>query len=410
MKRLKRGFTLIELLVVMGIIAIISAVVVVVINPIEILREGRDARRIAEVGTLNRAINLYLVQNSNPDLGVEKTIYISLPDPSLSGNATNNCSTVTGLPKPPPNWSYRCVSRDNLQKIDGKGWLPLDFINLAIQPPISNLPIDPVNTAESGNYYAYVASNQFAVTAALESEKRLKLTAAADGGTDRTRIEMGSDLALWTKASGLVGYWNFDEGSGTTANDSSGNTNTGTLTNMELTDWVDGKQNKALSFDGVNEYVSLGSNASLAPTDITVEAWFKLNTLGVNQVITSQWWWSAWGRLRVTSGNALEWTWVDSLEVAHSLTSSPLSTGVWYHAAITFNKSATTAKLYLDGQEVDFEAAPNIERGLAVLNAYIGVREEATFGEYFNGAIDEVRVYNRALSASEISSLYSATR
>src|SRR3989338_5343069 len=72
-------------------------------------------------------------------------------------------------------------------------------------------------------------------------------------------ILLGSPAQAQT--SGLVGYWTFDEGAGTTANDSSGNNNTGTLTNGPT--WTTGKIGQALNFDGVNDYVDLGFPSAL---------------------------------------------------------------------------------------------------------------------------------------------------
>jgi Concanavalin A-like lectin/glucanases superfamily len=79
--------------------------------------------------------------------------------------------------------------------------------------------------------------------------------------------------------SGLVGHWKFDESGGSTAVDSSGSGNTGTLTNMDpSTDWVAGKVGNALDFDGSNDYVSLGNNALGNLGDLhTVTAWVKMN-------------------------------------------------------------------------------------------------------------------------------------
>ncbi|GAH16570.1 unnamed protein product, partial [marine sediment metagenome] len=74
----------------------------------------------------------------------------------------------------------------------------------------------------------------------------------------------------------LIGCWPFDEGSGMVAYDKSGNGNDGSLENMEEEDWVDGKLNKALEFDGVNERVNVPTDESLdIGTDFSVVVWIK---------------------------------------------------------------------------------------------------------------------------------------
>ena len=82
---------------------------------------------------------------------------------------------------------------------------------------------------------------------------------------------------------GLVGHWNFDEGAGTTASDSSGNGNTGTLTNGPV--WTTGKINGALNFDGVDDNVSIPWNSSLdLPNNGgVISVWFKLDSANLGQ-------------------------------------------------------------------------------------------------------------------------------
>ncbi|MCI0749135.1 MAG: Ig-like domain-containing protein, partial [Nevskiales bacterium] len=101
------------------------------------------------------------------------------------------------------------------------------------------------------------------------------LTATASDTAGNTMISSPVNVTV-NNAHGLVGHWKFDEGSGTTASDSSGNGNTGTLNGPV---WVPGAIGRALSFDGINDYVSIpGFNATLLPATLT--AWIKADALG----------------------------------------------------------------------------------------------------------------------------------
>src|SRR3990167_6079208 len=97
-----------------------------------------------------------------------------------------------------------------------------------------------------------------------------------------------SSLISQTQAqtSGLVGYWTFDEGSGATAADSSGNNNTGTLVNGPS--WTTGKIGQALSFDGVDDLVT-ASGISNTPSAFTLSAWIKFSQLPDDKGIAGSW-------------------------------------------------------------------------------------------------------------------------
>jgi prepilin-type N-terminal cleavage/methylation domain-containing protein len=88
LKRNLGGFTLLELLIVIGILAILSTTVMIVINPADLLARTRDSRRIGDLSTLNSAINLFVSFYSNVSLGDPNTVYLSLPSDQ------SNCSDL----------------------------------------------------------------------------------------------------------------------------------------------------------------------------------------------------------------------------------------------------------------------------------------------------------------------------
>lgn len=212
---------------------------------------------------------------------------------------------------------------------------------------------------------------------------------------------------------GLEGYWSFDEGNGTKSTDASGNADVGTMTNMEATDWVYGQKDEALEFDGLNEYVDLGSAISNISGDaaFTMCAWVNTASVSVAQAIVST------GNASVALNAAALFINSSSngsfsLEFAggNSATSATgvLSAGAWYHLCGTKTSGAidTTTTLYVNGQSVPISAASSNTPSIATTDGSIG--QFISSGSYFNGKIDDVRVYSRALSADEISTLYNA--
>lgn len=188
----RKGFTLIELLVVITIIAILSVVVVLALNPAEMLRQGRDQSRLSDMDILNHAIALFqtdqAVVNGTSSLGTPNTIYLSLPDLTLSGNQTSTCASL-GLSTPPGGYSYQCTSPQSYRNVNGTGWIPINFTKLSTGSPISTLPVDPANSSSSGLYYTYVVGgNLYEVTAGIESQKY------GTGGTNDVIANDGGSL------------------------------------------------------------------------------------------------------------------------------------------------------------------------------------------------------------------------
>ena len=186
---------------------------------------------------------------------------------------------------------------------------------------------------------------------------------------------------------GIVGLWHFDEGIGSTAADSSGYGNDGTLSG--------GKFGNALSFDGSDDYVEIPSNSSIMPTTLTVEAWVQPGKTGARQSIVSKWDGGADASysLELTAANKFLF-YLHNGTTTESITGTTVVTvGTWYHVAGTYDGSQ--ARLYVDG---------NLEAGPTTLvapmtNSNVPLRIGASAGPApysihspFQGAIDEVRI------------------
>jgi type II secretory pathway pseudopilin PulG len=217
--------------------------------------------------------------------------------------------------------------------------------------------------------------------------------------------------------SGLVGHWKFDEATSTQAYDFSGNGNGGTLTNGPTrTASSSCKLGNCLSFDGDNDYVMVGDPASgtLDPTsEYSLSAWLKYTITTSYGFIISK---SNGGLgggyelFRKTGSGAIRFS---SCDAAGSCSGgyfdifTPLSynDGSWHHITATAETNST-AKIYVDGTLVEESGTITQDNIANAFNLFIGAR--STGGSVpFNGSIDDVRVYNRALSAAEVKQLYS---
>ena len=96
------SFTLIELLVVIGILAILTAAVIIILNPAEYLKQTRDVTRMNDLTSINQALSV-LESQGITNFGLANTVYVSIPD------TTSTCANL-GLPTLPSNYSYHCVS------------------------------------------------------------------------------------------------------------------------------------------------------------------------------------------------------------------------------------------------------------------------------------------------------------
>lgn len=200
----------------------------------------------------------------------------------------------------------------------------------------------------------------------------------------------------------LIGYWKFDENKGNTTSDISGKANNGTIKGSI---WTTGKAGSALSFDGSKNYVDVlnGANFNIAKA-LTIEAWIKPETTSGSYGIVGKKEWSSTltGYHFILHNNKLDFDAGDG--ITHTVaTSGTLSwtTGSWYHVAATFDNGKVN--FYRNGENI---ASSNTVSKIAdnAQELYIGSTKVTTYP--FKGSIDEVKIYNRALLASEVKADY----
>ncbi len=227
-----------------------------------------------------------------------------------------------------------------------------------------------------------------------------------------TKPTLGTQLD-WANPlnSGLAAFWVFNENGGDKVYDLSGNTNTGTLTNIAFpststSGWNPGRLGPAIVFDGADDYIGVGNTASLSITQAaTVEAWIYRNTnTSTRDIIVSKGWYAAGtnGYVFLVRSNYLVGNIGDAVST-QSINGPVISEQVWHHVAFTFDGSYL--KLYLDGSSAATPVVQTLTPVTNVRDFIIGF--DITGSVYrFNGIIDSVRVYNRALTDAEIQELY----
>ncbi len=190
----RASFTLIELLVVIAILAVLATAVVLVLNPTQLIAQGRDSTRLSDLAALNSALSLFTADQFTQPLGTASTTYVSLPDSS------STCGSWS-LPILPSGWSYHCVPAASSTKVDGTGWIPVNLTLISSGSPLSKLPIDPINSSSTGLYYTYTTSGgKYELTASMESQRYgyggSNDVVSTDGGLDDSTYEVGSSLSL----------------------------------------------------------------------------------------------------------------------------------------------------------------------------------------------------------------------
>ena len=207
---------------------------------------------------------------------------------------------------------------------------------------------------------------------------------------------------------GLVGYWPMGEGGGTRVNDISGNGNHGVANMVQGTSsgWTGGKYGRAVRFNGISDKISV-PNITLNGTVFSISAWVNLNTPTAGCMIFGQGN-SANGNpivsIQMFSGTTFELA--NRNDSTSGLLSYPAFTYFvdrWYH--IVWTCTLNESMLYVNGVLIN-TVGFSVNSGATINTSFIGVRQRGLNESFFNGRIEQVRIYKRVLPIFEARQLY----
>ncbi len=322
-----------------------------------------------------------------------------------SGGTRNNPSKAS------PGFSAGTLARLAMSWQDGSTDFVKSFMDGSLAASTAS-PTVPFDTLLAGNVYpggkggnntAYASIKNFRSWKKAMSETFLNNSTAGQSGVIKQSVAETAD------DTGLVGYWSFEDGSGTKATDFSGNGNTGTLYSMESGDWVDSPRGKALSFDGgTDEYVNAGHGSSLEFTgDITISAWINPSFLADYDMFIGKYTSSTdtGYDIGVMSNGSLTPIFRDGSHVEQFSTVGLIQTGVWQHIVVTQQASDCSVRIYRNGVRDSVLTSQPCFDDASGYDLSIGSRNNSV-NNHFPGSVDEVRLYNRILSQDEIMDLY----
>jgi len=237
-------------------------------------------------------------------------------------------------------------------------------------------------------------------TTRLFASKSSELTLATTRIDENTRLEKG-----------LIGWWKLDEMKGEFASDSSGNKNHGKLEKGAA--WTRGKLDGGVLFDGLDDYLEIPTSETFNLNGaLTVAAWYRhdgKSNADYGRIVGKAWPDAAapflvWALHLDLAGQKAVFALTQSDKTATAVAAQQrLPAGQWCHVAGVFDPAGPKIIIYINGVK-DGEKATKLA-DVAVQNTPIRMGDDAVMNQRAKGAIDDVRIYNRALTETEIQAL-----
>ncbi|MCD6549980.1 prepilin-type N-terminal cleavage/methylation domain-containing protein [bacterium] len=223
---------------------------------------------------------------------------------------------------------------------------------------------------------------------------------------EKARIAKGkqfSQMINHTVGAYAVGIWKFEEiGAGNTLVDNSGYKNYGVTHGATLGTGVIGN---CLEFNGVNSYVDIPNSGSMTNEEMTIEAWIYPRDISSLQMIVSKFGANKDYGVGVNNGHIYIW-YGQGGDYTNEL--GTIKAYKWQHIALVL-KSWDSYEVYIDGKFVGSRVGTVPQRASSTANVEIG-RAGSMGTNYFNGLIDEVKIYSRAFPSALIKEHYARTR
>ena len=330
------------------------------------------------------------------DDGFEADLQCSLE--LTSGTASLNVTDAITLNR----WHHVAMSWTN--DGDDEFDLYIDGINVGTSTggsgdPVTDTSALTIGGDSSNNFHGFI--DEFKVYPFAKTATQTANEYEARGtSTNGIAAKFGPDNTY--ASNGLVGYWNFDESSGN-ASDSSGNDTT--LTNNSTTSYSASKYGNGIEPNGSADYFEAADNATLSITgDLTLSAWIEPDDTTGQQNIVGKWDGTNNSYMLALTGDEIV-MYIDSASNYQTTTSANLSSNTKYHVAGVYNSSNQTVSIYVNGILEASTATGTIPASIGDDAGEFVVGADDSPTNYFDGHIDEVRVYNRALDSSQVYAL-----
>ena len=306
---------------------------------------------------------------------------------------------------------------DGLQATDSIEIYP-DKVNLTLDtvPSGLSLSLDGIPLTTPSVYDTLIGFNHTIVAPNQTSGQNVYTFASwSDGGAQQHVITVpaapASLVATYSVSqnplpTGLVAGYRLNEGSGGTTADISGNNNTGTLVNAPV--WTTGKYGSALAFDG-NDYVDLGNTSSLRLTgSMTLTAWIRISANpGDDGAIVAKLGGAGW-QLKTSPDTGVRTAAIqissNGSDTVQRYSATVLSLNTWYHIAGVYDAAARTLSIFVNGVLDNGVLSGTVPASQYDAPFDVEIAQRPGYPGSFNflGTIDEVHVFNRALTAAEI--------
>lgn len=273
---------------------------------------------------------------------------------------------------------------------------------------------DDVEFSNPANYVYNSATTEFTagsckLKALSGGEITYPFTTAGNYSYSSSVIEVSSGIATLIGATNVYAQWHLNASTGSTASDSSGHGYDGSLKNMSAPTWIAGKLNNCLTFDGTDDYVDCGNIADFTHTTaFSVEAWVKTPTAS-RMIMARHNGTRGWFLFIAAGGEVM-------FRLSNNYGTNDLSVkssgsiidDAWHHVVGTYSGSNTTTDIhiYIDGSNDDDATVSHLTDTIQVgVNMRLGAWNA---GLYLNGELDEVLVYSKELSSTEVTNRYNS--